>query len=543
IMVRGSESHPNALAWSPDGRLLAATDDDPDAVIAIRIYNAATGRETLALRSPDPRGPINSVAWSPDGLRLATASDVAVRVWDAATGLEVRDWPGKEPDDLVSLHVPTRTCVAWSPDGSRLAAAYRSRTGASRKALVVIRDAVSGRETLRVEEGDRPDWTLGLAWSPDGSRLVLTGETGATVRDAATGAVRLSLPTRGGVVWSPDGRRLASADPVRTRSVAVWDAETGRQLLTFRGHREDVLAVAWSPDGGRIASSDVEEVKTWDAAADPEHLVMQGDESRTADVAWSPDGRLVAASGMAPSTGRARDGRHSRLRVWEAATGRLGRDLSEATFRGPGPAPRLQLLTADVPIGSTSWSPDGRLLAWTDPHEDATARVAEVDSGRLALTLRAYTVDHLPRHSLSLAHQVAWDPDGARLVSTDMDSLTVFWDRESGRSLGAAARGSAVAWNPDGTQFASGTRDGIIAVHGFVPGKGLLPLRGHAEGVESLAYDREGRRLASAGRDGVVKVWDAAGGGELLALRGHARPVTRVAWHPDGRRLASSSED
>jgi WD40 repeat protein len=36
--------------------------------------------------------------------------------------------------------------------------------------------------------------------------------------------------------------------------VKVWDAATGQDLLSLKGHTEAVTSVAYSPDGKRIAS-------------------------------------------------------------------------------------------------------------------------------------------------------------------------------------------------------------------------------------------------------------------------------------------------
>jgi WD40 repeat protein len=48
--------------------------------------------------------------------------------------------------------------------------------------------------------------------------------------------------------------------------VKVWDAVTGQQALTLKGHTNIVVSVCFSPDGKRLASSSHDgSVKVWDA--------------------------------------------------------------------------------------------------------------------------------------------------------------------------------------------------------------------------------------------------------------------------------------
>ena len=37
----------------------------------------------------------------------------------------------------------------------------------------------------------------------------------------------------------------------------MWDAATGKELLTLRGHTGLVYSVAWSPDGKRLATGEL----------------------------------------------------------------------------------------------------------------------------------------------------------------------------------------------------------------------------------------------------------------------------------------------
>jgi WD40 repeat protein len=70
------------------------------------------------------------------------------------------------------------------------------------------------------------------------------------------------------VAFSPDGKRLAST---WGSTVKVWDAQTGQETLTLKGHPAGFSGVAFSPDGHRLAAGSYDgTVRIWDATPLPE---------------------------------------------------------------------------------------------------------------------------------------------------------------------------------------------------------------------------------------------------------------------------------
>jgi WD40 repeat protein len=226
------EPHGNGLQFSPDGRTLA----DGDGGFGALLWNLATRH---AERLFDGRNHyVLSLAYSPDGMRLATVDNALPinrgRLWDVShqPARRIAVFPADQGQGLAAS-------VAFSPNGRLLA------TGAS--GVITLRDSQTGRlvRTLPIPNG----YNGALAFSPDGSKLAVLARDGAEVWDIDTGTeIGTGLPgaspqrgTPGGpgrLLYTPDGR-LVMVSPNGLATIwnvnpAAWDAAAcriaGRQL-------------------------------------------------------------------------------------------------------------------------------------------------------------------------------------------------------------------------------------------------------------------------------------------------------------------------
>jgi tetratricopeptide (TPR) repeat protein len=67
-----------------------------------------------------------------------------------------------------------------------------------------------------------------------------------------------------GVAWSPDGKRILSTSWDGTSR--IWDSRTGTSLATLKGHEGALIAGVWSPDGSRIVTAGSDNsIRVWES--------------------------------------------------------------------------------------------------------------------------------------------------------------------------------------------------------------------------------------------------------------------------------------
>jgi len=344
--------------------------------------------------------------------------------------------------------------------------------------------------------------TAALAVSPDGSRLATAGSTGAAGFDLVYGHVGQFRP-----------RGAGSNDAATTAT--VWNARTGKPLLTLARATSPIHDLAYSPDGTRIVTGSEDGTATvWDARTGKRLFTLPdaGTGGGFLGVAFSPDGtRLATADGL------------GRVRIWALSNRRL-----------------VRTIRAGQPLCEVAWSTDGKLVGAGQcgafDFASPASRVWDVRSGRLVLQTRGLAAGYVLRFA----------PDGRHVVTSTLGGSAEIWSLRS-RTLVTILTGHSgqvfpVAYSSDGRLVATGGTDGTARIWDARNGKELLVLRGPNATVDAVAFTPDNRRLVTASEDHTVRVWDITPGGsrDWLTIAADRGGVASLAYSRDGTRLLTT---
>src|SRR5215203_4714693 len=465
-------------ALSPDGKRVAVAAWGLADEVGV-VFDVRTGKEAFALAGPNccAHPVFRGVAWSPDGRLIAASSHGTARLWDAETGTVRHTLLG---------HTGLVHTVAWSPDSSQLV------TGGSDGTARVWEISAKGvRERMSLSAQETTSGIVGVAFSPDGSR-VMAGDAGMSAVQVwdlgPTGDAEwpnLPAPGSPAAEFMPDGRRVVTSSwkgrvdylgEDAPGALTIWDLQSGRDLRTI-GPPTDYLVIqsfAVSPDGSSIAlggDSNPNDVggasaaRAWDTSTG-EELWRIGHDRTVNEVDFSPDGEYLATADWEGVTKIVdRSGRVVReLGRWEdfnfsdVSFSSDGDLVATAEFSNRGEervriwdwARRDTLLVIDAegPSPQVNFDPTGPRVVLSG--SDRLAEIWDVESGQRVAVLAG------PPGGVK---DVAYSPDGARIAIASVDGLVRLFDVETGapqlrlRGSGCAVEG--VAFSPDGTELAS----------------------------------------------------------------------------------------
>jgi WD40 repeat protein len=383
ILLNSHASQVQALAITADGSRLACADSGQ----AIHLWDLATHRVLRVLRGLE--GEVRCLAFSPDAQLLGSGgSDRVVHLWapNAAAGeADAQAPPARPGANLGPRATEPRVSVAVSPDGTRLAS-LRPGQG------VGVWEVTAERKALELEQ---VSGLSAVAWSADGRWIAAGGaDTAIRLWDATTGRRHAllegsALPVTA-LAFAPGAPVLASASGIGC-DVWLWDAERGtpRLLIPDAVDGCSVEAIAFQPQGELLAVGGIDWLATggsdgavhvWDVLRRARLLTLTGG---ARGLAFHPNGRLLAAASLV-----------RKVRVWDARTGRLVRELAGH----------------DDTVNCVAYSPDGRYLV--SAADDYTVRLWDADSGA------PLGVTELDTH----VKAICFSPDGRSLFTGNANS-------------------------------------------------------------------------------------------------------------------------
>jgi WD40 repeat protein len=297
---------PTAIAFGP----LVLDDGSLTTALA-----AGTNQQTLQIILPAsrevirqisvPQSPITAVAFHPSGQVLATATSdglhASILILDAVSGDVVRSFDVTDTFNGIDIHA-----LAFSEDGASIAARTTQFGG------IIAWDLSSGEELVNP---GRHVWFRGngIGASPNGHLIEFEGdEAQSEAFDRFTGELLISkqvnaqnIPCQFLQLHSVSSEGQFMAIGCDLPSIEVWDLQKhtrshelfGHGTVSGDGFAGTVMALDFAPSGHVLASSSFDGVIIlWDAGSGRRLLTITEHMGPIHSVAWSPDGRFLASA-------------------------------------------------------------------------------------------------------------------------------------------------------------------------------------------------------------------------------------------------------
>jgi WD40 repeat protein len=529
---------------------------------------------------------VESIAFSPDGRFVLTGSeDSMARLWDAATGQQLRSFKG---------HTSTVASVVFSPNGRTVLTG--SYDGTAR-----IWEVATGKQLESFKADDR--YIHSVAFSPDG-RFVLTGSADKTARlwDVATNRQIRAFEGHAdevmAVAFSPDGRSVLTGS--KDNTARLWDAASGRQILSFERNVYGVDAVAFSPDGQFVLTGAGESARLWKAATGQQIRSFDGFDGFVESVAFSRDGRAVLIGSLDGTVQMRNSLTGEQIRFFGKSPERPDKNTETADQLFSKLDEVLDIRNSKG-ITSVAFSRDGRfVLAGSTDQKALMWDMASADQVRAftghtdEVTSLAFSMDgHFLLTGSSDKSARLWDtgtgeeirsflghtkpinavtisPD-SHLVLTYGDTTVRLWNSDTGKQIRTFTGFNTAAFSPDGKSVLTGGLENTAFLSDTATGREIRSFKGPVEehkstdprqaetdpglrnmltaDVTAVAFSRDGAFvLTGTGSvvgesDNAARLWEVATGRQISAFKGHTQSITSVAISADGRFVLTGSED
>jgi WD40 repeat protein len=252
----------------------------------VKVWDLRSGSEVRTLAESEM--PMDAVP-SGDGRVVAMIGSMGITLWDNQTGAKLRDLStsamGKMKDMSRVMSVP--------------------RPGSGRPQMPQMPNMADMASMITEVLGTMSAGTMGrsatsVAFSSD-NRLIAVGgvESKSNIDLAAMMSGMTGQKQKGQKQKTPtnpqDIMKDLKVEPIGR--ITLWDATTGQEIATLRGHGKGVSQVTFSRDAKLLASAGSDNtIRIWDVASQRELRTMAGHTAAIESMDFSPDGRLLASA-------------------------------------------------------------------------------------------------------------------------------------------------------------------------------------------------------------------------------------------------------
>ncbi|MEC4814826.1 MAG: ABC transporter substrate-binding protein, partial [Scytonema sp. PMC 1069.18] len=445
----------HGLSFSPDGRLIAAGNEDKQ----VRIWS----REGKLLKTlPGHSDRVYGVSFSPDGKILASFSaDNTIVLWNVPEGKKLNTLIGHKSDVFSAIFsTDSKTLISAGDDNT--IKFWRVENGKELKTLVGHSSAVRS-----------------VSISPDGKILASAGIDTIIKLWGMDSEDIITLPEytkKYSISFSPDSKTVATGG----KNLVLWRTLDGKEVRKFLEDKSELITTTFSPDGQILASGDTDgNILLCNLVNDKKCIQKKAHEKKVKSLSFSPDSKMLASVSEDKT-----------IKLWD----REGNLL-------------ISPLTQKNRVLSISFSPDGNILAFGSIR---LIYLWDVKQRQLIKTLKGHSA---PVNSLS------FNSDGKILASGSEAKTVKIWSIPDGKLLhtlrGHGEGVNSVSFLPNSDILASGSSDKTIRLWHASSGKGITILKGHTAPIYGVSFSPDGKTLASASNDGTALLWDT----ELFDLK------------------------